>query len=430
MNSIVVGLGFGDEGKGTIVDYLTRRDNARLVVRFNGGPQAAHNVVVNGGPHHCFSQWGSGTLAGADTFLSRFTLISVGALIEEERALIKIGVEHPASHLIIDSEAIVITPFHVALNRLRELARDSRHGSCGRGVGEAVSDDLLRPELTVRVSDLENLDLLSGKLRRLQAYKIENFAAQLAPLKVWTRDSSDNVDLLYDCKTDFARITHDALFELKERGLRVVHSSWLSTAPGPIIFEGAQGVLLDQDFGFHPHTTWSKTTFDNALSLSRDAELKDPVQKIGVLRTFHTRHGHGPFPTDDLIMRPSANEHNTFQRWQGIFRCGAFDATLARYALSVTGSVSLALTHCDLVEQPRAIVRVSPRYEDEIDMQPGNLERQEELGQQLFRAVPVINRLVPIADAFIDWVEQQLNTRVGIVSHGPSGENKNEFVKR
>ena len=116
-----------------------------------------------------------------------------------------------------------------------------------------------------------------------------------------------------------------------------------------MVFEGAQGVLLDQNVGFHPHTTWSNTTFDNALEMLNSEGYTGEITKLGILRTYHTRHGQGPFPTEGSIPFV-AEPHNTPQGWQGNFRVGAFDAVLGRYAIRVCGGVDgLVITHGDRV---------------------------------------------------------------------------------
>ena len=118
---IVIGLGFGDCGKGTIVDHLTRAPGAHTVVRFNGGPQAGHNVVLPDGRHHTFSQFGSGTfVGGVQTLLSRFMLVEPYALLNEANHLVQSGVPDPLDRLWIDKRCAVITPAHQAANRLRE----------------------------------------------------------------------------------------------------------------------------------------------------------------------------------------------------------------------------------------------------------------------------------------------------------------------
>ncbi|NUP38314.1 MAG: adenylosuccinate synthetase, partial [Streptomyces sp.] len=138
-HTVVVDLGFGDAGKGATVDRLCRGGGVTAVVRFNGGAQAAHNVVTPDGRHHTFAQFGSGTLHGVPTHLSRFTVVDPLALAAEADHLRGLGVPDPYGLLTVDREAPLATPYHAAANRLREQARGAaRHGSCGMGVGEAA----------------------------------------------------------------------------------------------------------------------------------------------------------------------------------------------------------------------------------------------------------------------------------------------------
>ena len=171
-HSIVVGLAYGDEGKGTIVEHQVRTRDAKLVVRFNGGAQAGHNVVLADGRHHTFAQFGCGTFAGAATLLSRHVLVNPSTLLAEARDLAGKGVPDPLRLMHIDREALVTTPFHVAANRLRELTRgDARHGSCGMGIGETVEDARLFPDHAIRIRDFEDATRLRRKLEALQGRK-------------------------------------------------------------------------------------------------------------------------------------------------------------------------------------------------------------------------------------------------------------------
>ena len=140
--SIVVDLGFGDAGKGLVTDALVRRDGAGLVVRYNGGAQAGHNVVTREGQHHTFAQFGAGSFVpGVRTFLAHPFVLHPTALLVEGDLLRARGVGDIFERLRVSERARVITPFHQAMNRLRELARgEARHGSCGVGVGETVQD--------------------------------------------------------------------------------------------------------------------------------------------------------------------------------------------------------------------------------------------------------------------------------------------------
>ena len=166
---LVVDLGFGDAGKGSLVDYYVRHYRAHTVVRFNGGAQAAHNVVTPDGRHHKFSQFGSGTFVpGVRTHLSRYMLVDPVALLAEERHLRQVGVPDAFARLTIDPNAPVVTPFQRAANRLRELQRAAgRHGSCGMGIGETMADLIADPAQVLHARDLLRRPSVLERLRRL-----------------------------------------------------------------------------------------------------------------------------------------------------------------------------------------------------------------------------------------------------------------------
>ncbi|SER94071.1 adenylosuccinate synthetase [Lentzea albida] len=334
---IVVGLGFGDEGKGATVDALCADGSVSAVVRFNGGAQAAHNVVVDG-RHHTFSQFGSGTLAGVPTWLSRFVLVEPIALATESRELEAIGVADPLSLMSIDARALLTTPFHVAANRARERARgDDRHGSCGKGIGETVWYGLLAGAVEGDVVEGQRVlgepgpaptvgDCLNPiTLRR----RLDALARFYEPL-IGGGPSIDELVGLYRAFADAVRITsgHEGLLDA-----------------GRVVFEGAQGVLLDETHGFHPHTTWSTVVPRNARELLRGR----PARVIGVTRTYQTRHGAGPLPTEDpAVLARFPERHNGTGEFQGAWRAGHLDANLLRYSVDCCGGIDgLAVTHLD-----------------------------------------------------------------------------------
>src|SRR5260370_18697973 len=138
---IVVDLGFGDAGKGSVVDYFTRQFAAHTVVRFNGGAQAGHNVITSEGQHHVFSQFGSGSFVpGVRNYLSEYMMVNPLNLMKEAAHVESFGLE-PFENLVVDKNALITTPFHQAVNRLREIDRGKHaHGSCGMGIGETRLD--------------------------------------------------------------------------------------------------------------------------------------------------------------------------------------------------------------------------------------------------------------------------------------------------
>lgn len=356
------GAGFGDEGKGSVVDFLTRKHGAHCVIRYNGGAQAAHNVVDPDGRHHTFAQFGAGTFAGARTHLSRFMLVNPIFMLSEGKHLVSLGVSDAFQRVTVDGDALVTTPFHVALNRVRELCRDAllnarrtgegRHGSCGMGIGETVAYALANPEGAIRFKDLSNPGTMMVKLGDIQDYMVKE-ANELVG-KVPVNDSlAKEYKLL--CQDDLASICMEWFAKLLGMGVRSVGPEYLSAAltEGTTIFEGAQGVLLDEEWGFHPYTTRSNCTFENALQLVEG--FKGEVTKIGVLRAYHTRHGAGPFPTESPEVK-ATGDHNGIGPWQEGFRAGYFDFVLARYARLALGGVDeVALCHLDQVQGPQKV---------------------------------------------------------------------------
>ncbi|MER5700657.1 adenylosuccinate synthetase [Micromonospora sp. NPDC002296] len=191
---------------------------------------------------------------------------------------------------------------------------------------------------------------------------------------------------------------------------------------GTCVFEGAQGVLLDEWHGFHPYTTWSTTTFANAEALLAEAGQPGGAERLGVLRIATTRHGPGPLVTEDSAL-PLADPRNPTNPWQGRFRFGHFDAVAHRYALAVAGGVDgLALTHLDLADRG---LRICRRYDiaDRLEPgPPGDLDRQAALTARLLAARPVYDDGPPA-----DWpsaVQEALGVPVVLTSHSPTAEGK------
>lgn len=376
---IVVDLGYGDAGKGTVVDWLCATGSVQAVIRFNGGAQAGHNVVTPDGRHHTFSQFGSGTFHGVPTHLSRFMLVDPLALSAEASAL-----GDPYELLTIDPEAALVTPWHRAANRKRETLRgQDRHGSCGMGVGEAAHLMGTLPSVPRAGDVLSPARLRSGLLAIRDRLTDELGELDCPP-----------VDDVVDVFRAFG-----GLVSISDR----------LPLDGPCVFEGAQGVLLDEWRGFHPYTTWSTTTFDNALQLCPEAF------RLGVVRTYTTRHGPGPLVTeDDALTCPEP--HNGAGEWQGDFRLGHFDAVAHRYAIEVCGGVdALAVTHCDV-----AVPAYCDSYSTVDRIVPGpfrDLSYQERLTRRLLAARPVLHSGPPDVAAL-------LRAPVLVESFGPTFEEK------
>ncbi|PTL81474.1 adenylosuccinate synthetase [Vitiosangium sp. GDMCC 1.1324] len=438
---MVIDLGFGDAGKGLLTDFLVRRTGATVVVRYNGGAQAGHNVVTPEGRHHTFAQFGAGTFVpGVRTFLSHPVVIHPTALLLEGRALRDKGVGDVFSRLRISERARVITPFHQAANRLRELVRgESRHGSCGVGVGETVQDALEHPEDTLHAGELRDAARVRKKLQRIRERKHEELRTLWSALPAGPGVERERA--VFELKTVLEAWLEQAM-HVVTLGLVAPDSTlatWMAEAPATV-FEGAQGVLLDEWHGFHPFTTWSCCTPANALALIAESGLDIDVERIGVLRGHTVRHGAGPLPTETETLRPLLSEHNVHNAWQGSVRYGWFDAVLARYALDVVGGVdALAITHLDMLERLRTW-KVCAGYQHEP--MPGDseliehrteaglvtrlavptipsLERQARLAGWLARVTPQLEECEPEEDAVLGHLERLLGRSVDLVSRGP-----------
>jgi len=428
---IVVDLGFGDQGKGTTVDFLVRGAGAHTVVRYNGGPQAAHNVVTDDGRHHTFAQLGSGSFVpGVVTVLAGTMAISPWSLLVEAEQLARAGGGDGLARLLVSEDALVVTPFHRAANRLRERARGAaRHGSCGVGLGEARADAIAGGP-SVRARDLSDHAHLTASLRAIQDDK-RALVALAEGL-----DDDDVRAAVDDLEEPRLPAFASELLAGFRRRVRVVPDEVIAArlaAPGVIVCEGAHGVLLDEDVGFHPHTTWSDCTDRHARALISAMTPNADIHALGILRAYTTRHGAGPLPSEwaatDERARALTEPHNTDGPWQGPFRVGAFDAVLARYARDRVGPLDgLALTCLDRVRPPICFVdsyRVDGARVDAVpfDAAPTNrLAAQEALGRELGRALPVVTTLAS-EDALLAAIDASV-APVVLTSHGPTASSK------
>lgn len=430
---IVTDLGFGDAGKGTVVDWLAATRKVSLVVRHNGGAQAGHNVVTEEGVHHTFSQWGAATLRRVPTYLSDRFVLHPGAAQREAEVLRGKGVADPWKMVSVHREALVITPYHQLINRLREEVRGGAvHGTCGIGLGEAVRC-ALRGHAAVRASNAKSrprLLQLLGSVREWSRTEMESLTGSLEEVRAAAY------------LKEFEALTPDAVAAHWEEWISRVevvprypdpsHSS------GDVVFEGAQGVLLDEWHGFHPHTTWSNTTDDWARDILESSGHRPQVVRIGVTRTYTPRHGAGPLPTEPLGGSPHSTEpHNGSGGAQGRFRAGVWDAVLTRYALGVTGGCDvLAVTHMDAATDPELgswgwcsryqrpgdphpVVSLpsAKRPVSRLDFQVGPTEFLRGCEAQSSFALPTERVLLPI-------MEEEAGVPVGVVSYGPRATAK------
>jgi adenylosuccinate synthase len=444
---LIADLGYGDAGKGSIVDYLTKTTGAHTVVRYNGGAQAAHNVITPDGRHHTFAQFGSGTFVpGTRTYLSRFMILHPLALLAEERHLRSLGIHDAFTRLSIDRDALVTTPFQQAANRIKELARgDNRHGSCGMGVGETMFDWLTHGEDVLFAGDLSDHAATAIKLKRMREIKL----SQLKPVLENARENELITRELEPFHDDaFINATAE-IYQHVARQVKVVDGGYLGrlvNQPGVTLFEGAQGVLLDEWYGFYPYNSWSTLTYKNADILLSEIGFTGEVVKLGLIREYATRHGAGPFVTEDEYLTAHLQDrHNGNNPWQREFRVGYMDFVALRYALNVTGRIDgLVVTNLDrmdIIEEWRYCNRYKAMEDpsltedffqtDErgisdikIPADPTNLGKQETLTNLLFKMRPIYDTYPKDEAAYLDLISQALETPVFYTSHGPTALDK------
>ncbi len=311
---IVLGLGFGDEGKGLATDYLCRQYERPLVVRFSGGHQAGHTVVRPDGRRHVFSNFGAGTLAGAPTFWSANCTFHPVGYANEREALLELGV---SPQFYVDGLAPVTTPYDLLYNR--QLEAGQKHGSCGLGFGATIARHEGPHKL--HVMDLSDDFVLEQKLASVAAYYQEKLGVvyDAAILNQMLEDFWAAVDY---CRPTFHCTCVSALLPQ------------VSNNYDALIFEGSQGLLLDQEFGYFPHVTRAHVSSRNALELVRKYHLPTP-DIFYVTRAYQTRHGNGPMTNEHLepSLLPTPDETNVFNPWQGHQRRSLLDVGQLRFAL-------------------------------------------------------------------------------------------------
>ena len=334
-NVVILGSQWGDEGKGKIVDLLT--DKASVVARFQGGHNAGHTLVIDG-KKTALHLIPSGILRShVNCVIGNGVVVAPDALLKEIQMLEERGVK-VRGRLKVSGSCPLILPYHIALDQAREAARgNAKIGTTGRGIGPAYEDKVARRGL--RLSDLANIERFAEKLKEVmdyhnfaltEYYKADpvDFDQTLALAKEWAQ-------VLLPMKADVTKILHDA----REAGEN-------------ILFEGAQGSLLDIDHGTYPFVTSSNTTAGSTATGSGFGPLYlDYV--LGITKAYTTRVGSGPFPTElhCEIGRYLGEKGHEFGTTTGRERrCGWFDAVALRQAVRVNSISGICLTKLDVLD--------------------------------------------------------------------------------
>lgn len=353
----VIGANFGDEGKGLMADYfchkLAQKGHAVLNIRHNGGAQAAHNVVTPDGKQHVFSHFGSGSFTSdIDTYLSEDYILNPMIFCRELEELEKLGMK---PKVYINRNCRITTPYDMIVNQALERQRgDGRHGSCGLGINETVERYRAGVGATIGEFSDAPYGLWDAALFRCRN---EYFLNRIKALSLLLTDE-EITRLCSDI------VTTNYVIQLNQmlNYCTLVDDSIIKNYSG-IVFEGAQGLLLDTDyFPFAPHLTSSKTGSHNPKKILLETGLQnEKIEFCYVTRSYFTRHGYGPFPTEcdssELFGATVEEKQNKENEFQGKFRYGYFDAD--RFSCEFTSDLGhmlrdfsnsegvIAVTHLD-----------------------------------------------------------------------------------
>ena len=334
-NVAVIGTQWGDEGKGKIVDWLSER--ADIVVRFQGGHNAGHTLVIDGTKYK-LSILPSGTVrSGKLSIIGNGTVVDPFHLLSEITHLQSQGVQISPDNLLLSETATLILPVHAQVDKAREVLRGSgKIGTTGRGIGPAYEDKVARR--AIRIADLSDRDVLKKKIEQIVTWH-----------NIFLKASGDE------------GFTASSVFEQLEPIIPEILSytgrSWevlgAAHASGKrILFEGAQGVMLDIDHGTYPFVTSSNTVAAQAATGSGTGPSNIHFT-LGITKAYTTRVGEGPFPTEDFAedgqrMGEKGREFGTVTGRKR--RCGWFDAVMVRQAGLMAGITGMALTKLDVLD--------------------------------------------------------------------------------
>jgi len=413
---VAVGAQWGDEGKGKLVDWLAPK--AQLVVRFHGGNNAGHTLVVDGHTTVLHVVPAGVLNPGTINLIGPGVVVDPGELLIELEALKERGVLRDPSRVRVSGRAHVILPWHLALDKAREeKARDRAIGTTGRGIGPAYEDKVTRRG--IRVADLLNPEDLRHQLDRLAEQK--NF--ELVEFYNW---KPIDVEALWEQAVEWGRqlepyVDHTA--RTLDRGLRDGMN---------VLFEGAQGTFLDIDHGTYPYVT-SSNCVAGAVCAGAGIGPTQIDRVLGITKAYTTRVGGGPFPTEEQgefgeRLREAGSEFGaTTGRPR---RCGGLDVVMLRESATVNGFTALAINKLDILSGIGELkiatgYKIDGKVRNDFPMTLGELERAEPVYEtqpgwtEDITGCRTYESLPDNARAYVDRVEALVGVPVEIISVGP-----------
>lgn len=414
-NVVVLGTQWGDEGKGKIVDLLT--DKASAVVRFQGGHNAGHTLVIDG-EKTVLHLIPSGILReNVQCLIGNGVVLSPHALLKEMKQLEETGVP-VRQRLRLSPACPLILPYHIALDQAREIARgNAKIGTTGRGIGPAYEDKVSRRGL--RLGDLQDREMFAKKLEEVMAYHnfmLENY------YKVEPVSYEAVLQECFEMAEELLPLVVDVTAKLHE----------MRKAGQNIMFEGAQGSLLDIDHGTYPYVTSSNTTAGGTSTGSGFGPLYlDYI--LGITKAYTTRVGGGPFPTEldcEIGQRLAERGHEFGSTTGRARRCGWFDAVALKHAIQVNSVSGICLTKLDVLDGLEEI-KICTGYKDAEGNEVFSLNGSEDYEKVTpqYLSVPgwsestigaqSLDQLPENARAYIAKLEELMEAPIDIVSTGP-----------
>lgn len=420
VNTAIIGLQWGDEGKGKIVDFLS--DKFSAVVRFQGGHNAGHTIKIDDKVFK-LSLLPSGIIRGKFCVIGSGVVIDGRALVREIATVSENGIEVTPDNLAIADNASLILPINRDFDQFFDEGKgEERIGTTGRGIGPAYEDKVARR--SVRLCDLWDDDVLVSRVEAIMAhYNLLRRGIEI--------DDLDPVELLNELKT---------VRQLIGKYVRPAYeiSKKLQSLDGKVMFEGAQGTLLDVSFGTYPFVTSSNTNAGSA-TLGSCLGVKDLHKTLGVIKSYTTRVGSGPFPTE---LNDEVGKHLSIVGGEvGTVtgrerRCGWFDAALVRHSILLSSVKSVVLTKLDILDTlPKIKICTSYEIDGKVyDYLPSSSQAQfdakpiyEEVdGWNCSTAgIDSLDKLPAKALAYVKRIEELCGVKVEIISTGPK---RNETI--
>jgi len=418
-NIVVVGSQWGDEGKGKIVDWLS--EQADVVIRFQGGHNAGHTLVINGITYKLRLLPSGIVRKNKISIIGNGVVIDPWALLEEIKEINSKGVKVDIENFIISESANLILPFHKEMDEIREdTAGKGKIGTTRRGIGPAYEDKVGRR--SIRVMDLRSEKNLDMRLEAVLSH--HNAIRKGLQKKIFKKDK---------LKEDLLKIAPEILKFSQPVWLKI---DQFKRQKKKILFEGAQGILLDVDHGTYPFVTSSNTVASSA-STGTGCGPDSINYVLGITKAYTTRVGEGPFPTElndatGELLGTRGKEFGTVTSRKR--RCGWFDGVLVRQTIKISGINGIALTKLDVLDELEEI-KMCIQYEldgKKIDYLPASVEDQLKI-KPIYKTFPGwkvstngvknIDELPENAKKYIFAVEDFIGTKISSISTSPERED-------